>query len=1004
MCSRTAGGGAAAMPGSSRSDAGTRGGLRPWDRSVPCWALAVSVLILAAWAGVSALVWSEATQVFSRTGGRMQPSDAFNSVKDLRRIEDKDLFQFKTWSYGRRLIIVMSGPNDMTADADVHAYFASLAFAVQHIRELGPVPLAESYTLGALRGSADWMLSPDKRHMIFTVLRFGPSLPYSEALSLLNNIRYSLARNRTVPGEPHVRENADQLNPMYKIEITGDIAIGVETHSIVKDSLPLMEKVILPAAFLVLVYFLKSLRLLLVPLLSVTLSIVLSFYAATVVAKFMSLPHEAPQLTISICVALSIDFSLFLLVRFVEGLRNNLSLWDAVLEMLRHSGRTVLVSSCLMAVAFCCSIGIPVEMFQASGLVMGTASLITVLSALTMTPALLLVLGRFLVYPLPFGVGALTAWLESRPPSRYEQLAHGSVSVCGGTEAEEGVELVRMHDSDSDACGEGGGDVATCQGEGAAAAAASGDSGGEGEGAGEQEEEDEGAQVAAPEAGSAHSEGEGEEKEEGADEEAADLGGVDPAVTYNVVDERNEAERMKKKTWFKVGLWVAKMGRSFKTTLAMLLLMSVPLVVAAGFVRVTVSRKQMAPRGIPSIDALNRLEEYGFQTGRLQPASVMIEITDVAAFGTDTLRSRAGFDAYHRVHKEILDSFKPFERPGLHAKNDSVLSPAVWENKVITYEEAEAFRACVYCKYERAQVYMLPLNTNRHDAMLNFIFVPFASHRSVGVHWYRFFRKRIDDINAEGLPYTLYFEAEQGFDSDVATVLAEYTPKVVVAMALFSMVFVGLVFRSFFLPWRLGIVLAYSVVCTLGIAVLTYQTSMLWWLFPYLREQENEGLAYTVPTIVLPVCIALGLDYDIFLITRVYEMRGRGYSDIESVILGVAHTGATISGAGVIMSIAFGGLLLASTTHINQLGLLLMVSVLLDTFYIRTVLVPFLMVRAGPRNWYPRRFPEPTRTIFWEPEEREALKLPPLDSLQVLPPSPDVEQPATPTLADSGEA
>merc|ERR1712096_45444 len=103
--------------------------------------------------------------------------------------------------------------------------------------------------------------------------------------------------------------------------------------------------------------------------------------------------------------------------------------------------------------------------------------------------------------------------------------------------------------------------------------------------------------------------------------------------------------------------------------------------------------------------------------------------------------------------------------------------------------------------------------------------------------------------------------------------------------------------------------------------------------------------------------VALGLDYDIFLVSRIIEYRMNGLSDHRSIVKGVARTGNIISGAGVIMALAFCGLFSTDKVSLHQFAALLVTSVLLDAFIVRTVLVPALMMIAQKWNWWPRNMP-----------------------------------------------
>jgi uncharacterized membrane protein YdfJ with MMPL/SSD domain len=91
----------------------------------------------------------------------------------------------------------------------------------------------------------------------------------------------------------------------------------------------------------------------------------------------------------------------------------------------------------------------------------------------------------------------------------------------------------------------------------------------------------------------------------------------------------------------------------------------------------------------------------------------------------------------------------------------------------------------------------------------------------------------------------------------------------------------------------------------------------------------------------------------------VLENRLLGLSEREAIAAGVAQSGPLISAAGCIMALAFGALLFASPTALNELGFLLTLSVLVDTFVVRTVLVPAVMSLLGRANWWPRVLPTP---------------------------------------------
>ncbi|CAK0842773.1 unnamed protein product, partial [Prorocentrum cordatum] len=164
-----------------------------------------------------------------------------------------------------------------------------------------------------------------------------------------------------------------------------------------------------------------------------------------------------------------------------------------------------------------------------------------------------------------------------------------------------------------------------------------------------------------------------------------------------------------------------------------------------------------------------------------------------------------------------------------------------------------------------------------------------------------------------------------------------------------------LMFRSLLLPLRLGGALVFTLAATFGVAAVIYQTPLLHGICPELRN--FDGICYQAIPIAVCVAVALGIDYDIFLVSRIFEYRLSGLGDCDSIVQGVARTGGIISGAGIIMALAFSGMLYSDRLLHRQIAVILVVSVLLDTFVVRTVLVPASMFVAREWNWWPRRVP-----------------------------------------------
>ncbi|MGG5258437.1 MMPL family transporter [Phycicoccus avicenniae] len=173
--------------------------------------------------------------------------------------------------------------------------------------------------------------------------------------------------------------------------------------------------------------------------------------------------------------------------------------------------------------------------------------------------------------------------------------------------------------------------------------------------------------------------------------------------------------------------------------------------------------------------------------------------------------------------------------------------------------------------------------------------------------------------------------------------------------------------RALILPLILGLVvlalggLLRSVVAPVVLVatvVGTYLASLgaSWVLFTQLLgfERLDEG----VPLLAFVFLVALGVDYNIFLVTRAAE-ESRGHGPREGMLRALAATGGVITSAGVLLAAVFAVLGVLPLVVLAQLGVIICVGVLLDTLVVRTLLVPALAVKLGDRFWWPRKVGAP---------------------------------------------
>lgn len=165
--------------------------------------------------------------------------------------------------------------------------------------------------------------------------------------------------------------------------------------------------------------------------------------------------------------------------------------------------------------------------------------------------------------------------------------------------------------------------------------------------------------------------------------------------------------------------------------------------------------------------------------------------------------------------------------------------------------------------------------------------------------------------------------------------------RLVAAVALLAVFLVLLLLlRSLVAATFLLASVALSYAAAIGLSVLTWQL-----LF-------DQPIEWTVPCIAFVLLVAVGADYNLLLMKRVQEEAPDGSR--EGIARAVALTGGVITSAGVIFAASMFAFMSASVITIVQLGFAVGTGLLLDTFVVRTFVVPAVAALLGPRLWWPR--------------------------------------------------
>ena len=199
-------------------------------------------------------------------------------------------------------------------------------------------------------------------------------------------------------------------------------------------------------------------------------------------------------------------------------------------------------------------------------------------------------------------------------------------------------------------------------------------------------------------------------------------------------------------------------------------------------------------------------------------------------------------------------------------------------------------------------------------------------------------RASLDDIGPGlsalvGGGSAIQYDFDQAIESDL---------KLIVPIALLVIaIILAILLRALVAPLVLIASVVLSFLCTLGLSIL------------FIRFVVGDaGLDASIPTFAFIFLVALGIDYTIFLMARVRE-EARTHGTREGMLRALTATGPVITSAGVILAGTFSVLMTLPVTFTFDLGFMVALGILLDTFIVRTIMVPAAVELIGDKIWWP---------------------------------------------------
>ncbi|MFE2373504.1 MMPL family transporter [Streptomyces sp. NPDC059398] len=184
---------------------------------------------------------------------------------------------------------------------------------------------------------------------------------------------------------------------------------------------------------------------------------------------------------------------------------------------------------------------------------------------------------------------------------------------------------------------------------------------------------------------------------------------------------------------------------------------------------------------------------------------------------------------------------------------------------------------------------------------------------------------------------------------DFAKVIVGKLPLFVGVVIALGCLLLLLAFRSLGIPVKAAVMNVAAVASAFGVVIAVFQWG---WGSELLGLGRAGPIEPFLPVIMVSVLFGLSMDYQVFLVSRMYEEWRETGDNRRAVRIGLAETSRVINSAAVIMISVFLAFVLSGDRVIAMFGIALAAAVALDAFVLRTLLVPALMHLLGRANWW----------------------------------------------------
>src|SRR5262249_16502467 len=201
----------------------------------------------------------------------------------------------------------------------------------------------------------------------------------------------------------------------------------------------------------------------------------------------------------------------------------------------------------------------------------------------------------------------------------------------------------------------------------------------------------------------------------------------------------------------------------------------------------------------------------------------------------------------------------------------------------------------------------------------------------------------------EGSTAKAYVGGQTAAYRDIAKQSGRRMPMFLGLVMGFIFLILAMAFRSIVIAFKAAITTLISGMAALGAIVAIFQWG---WMGSVVGLDRTGPIESYMPLILFAILFGLGMDYEVFLVSRIREAFTHGASARGAITEGVSNIGRIIFAAGTIMVVVFGACVLGDDRTVKEFGVGLGVAILMDAFIVRMVLVPAVMNLLGDKAWY----------------------------------------------------